>query len=392
MSKRKICVVTATRAEYGLLFWLLRELQQAPDVELQLVVTGTHLSPRFGMTARDIEADGFEIRTQLPIPLDDDTPVGVTRSMATATAAFADCFAALAPDLLVLLGDRYEALAAAQAAMVARVPIAHLHGGEATEGAINEAIRHSITKMSHLHFVAAEAFRQRVVQLGETPDRVWIVGATGLDNIARLEPIDRAQIEAELGLRLATPSYLVTYHPATLGDEPPAQAMRTLLEGLDEDEPTIVLTGVNADTGSSAIRHEIERFAAERPNRVRMVESLGARRYLSAMRWVDVVVGNSSSGLLEAPFVGTPSIDIGVRQQGRPRAPSVIHCAAERNAIRQALRQALSPEHRAIAARRETPYGTPGAAHRIAEVLRAHPLDKLLTKRFHDLQPGTIHE
>ena len=196
MSKRKICVVTATRAEYGLLFWLLRELQQAPDVELQLVVTGTHLSPRFGMTVRDIEADGFEIRTQLPIPLDDDTPVGVTRSMATATAAFADCFAALAPDLLVLLGDRYEALAAAQAAMVARVPIAHLHGGEATEGAIDEAIRHSITKMSHLHFVAAEAFRQRVVQLGETPDRVWIVGATGLDNIARLEPIDRAQIEA----------------------------------------------------------------------------------------------------------------------------------------------------------------------------------------------------
>ena len=212
MSKRKICVVTATRAEYGLLFWLLRELQQTPDVELQLVVTGTHLSAVFGMTVDGIEADGFEIRARLPIPLDDDSPVGVTRSMAAATCAFADCFAALAPDLLVLLGDRYEMLAAAQAAMVARVPIAHLHGGEATEGAIDEAIRHAITKMSHLHFVAAEAFRQRVLQLGEAPQNVWVVGATGLDNIARLELMDRAAIEAELGVALATPSYLVTYH------------------------------------------------------------------------------------------------------------------------------------------------------------------------------------
>jgi UDP-hydrolysing UDP-N-acetyl-D-glucosamine 2-epimerase len=392
MSKRKICVVTATRAEYGLLFWLLRELRQAPDVELQLVVTGTHLSPTFGMTVKGIETDGFEIHARLPIPLDDDSAVGVTRSMAAATAAFADCFASLAPDMLVLLGDRYEMLAAAQAAMIARLPIAHLHGGEATEGAIDEAIRHAITKMSHLHFVAAEAFRQRVVQLGEAPERVWVVGATGLDNIARLEPIDRAAIESELGLSLATPSYLVTYHPATLGDEPPAEAMRTLLEVLDEGGAKIVVTGVNADTGGTAIRREIQRFASMRPERVCVIESLGARKYLSAMRWVDVVVGNSSSGLLEAPFVGTPSVDIGVRQQGRLRAPSVIHCAAQRDAIRQALRQALSAGHKALAARRETPYGTPGAAQRIAAVLRAHPLDTLLAKRFHDLQTRVAHE
>ncbi len=392
MSKRRICVVTATRAEYGLLFWLLRELQQAPDVELQLVVTGTHLSSSFGMTVDCIEADGFEIHARLPIPVGDDRPVGVTRSMAAATASFGDCFAALVPDLLVLLGDRYEMLAAAQAAMVARIPIAHLHGGEATEGAIDEAIRHAITKMAHLHFVAAEAFRRRVVQLGEAPERVWVVGAAGLDNIARLKLMERAEIEADLGVRLATASYLVTYHPATLADEAPGDTMRALLETLDEGQPTIVVTGVNADTGGCAIRREAEEFAASRPGRVRVVESLGTMRYLSAMRWVDALVGNSSSGLLEAPSVGTPSIDIGARQQGRPRAPSVIHCEANRAAIRQALLQVCSPQHKALAARRETPYGTPGSAQRTAAVLRSHPLDELLTKRFHDLQPRTSRD
>jgi len=386
MNRRKVCVVTATRAEYGLLYWLLRELQQAPDVELQLVVTGAHLSPRFGMTVAAIEADGFTIDARLPIPLDDDRPPGIARAMAAATVGFADSFERLAPDLLVLLGDRYEMLAAAQAAMLARLPIAHLHGGEATEGAIDEAIRHAITKMAQLHFVAAEAFRQRVIQLGESRQRIWVVGATGLDNIARLVPVERAELEAELGLTLAAPSCLVTYHPATLGGEAPGTAMRTLLEALDEDAPTLVLTGVNADTGGSAVRREAEAFAAARPARVRLVESLGARKYLSLMRLVDAVVGNSSSGLLEAPAVGTPSIDIGERQRGRPRAPSVIHCAAERASIRAAWRQARSPEHRALAARRETPYGTPGAAQRIATVLRSQPLDGLLVKRFHDLQ------
>jgi len=384
---RRIGVVTATRAEYGLLRSLLDTLRADAAVELQLVVAGAHLAERFGMTVRQIEQDGLRIDARVPMPLDDDSALGVTRALAAATAGFGEAFARLRPDLLVVLGDRYEMLAAAQAAMLARIPIAHLHGGEATEGAVDEAIRHAITKMSHLHFVAAEAFRRRVIQLGERPDRVWTVGATGLDNIAGVERLPRAQLEAALGIALRAPSFLVTYHPATLSDADPGQAMRTLLEALDETGGTIVLTGVNADAGGAAVRREAERFAAARPERVRLVETLGVQRYLSLMALVDAVVGNSSSGLLEAPSVGTPSVDVGERQRGRPRAPSVVHCDGDAQAIRGALATALSPQMRAVAARRETPYGTPGAAGRIAAVLRAHPLEGLLAKRFHDLSP-----
>lgn len=389
MTARSVCVVTATRAEYGLLYWLLRALQDDPDIALQLVVTGTHLSPAFGMTVDGIESDGFAIAERVPMALQDDSPAGVTRSLGTATLGFADAFARLRPDVLVLLGDRYEMLAAAQAAMIARIPIAHIHGGETTEGAIDESIRHAITKMAHLHFVAAEDFRRRVIQLGEAPERVWVVGAAGLDNIARLPLLDRAALEAELGIAFAQPSFLVTYHPVTLRDEDPAIAMRTLLEVLDEEGRSIVLTGVNADTGASSIRREAERFAAARPGHVRLVESLGALRYLSVIQQVDAVVGNSSSGLLEAPALGKPTVDIGERQQGRLRAPAVIHCEATPEAIRSAVKRALAPAHRALAARRETPYGTPGAAQRVVDVLRCHPLDDILIKRFHDL-PGMV--
>ncbi len=389
MTPRKVCVVTATRAEYGLLYWLLRALRDEPEVTLQVVVTGAHLSRAFGMTVETIESDGFEIAERVPIPLDDDSPTGVTKALGIATLGFADAFARLAPDVLVLLGDRYEMLAAAQAAMVARIPIAHIHGGEATEGLIDEAIRHSITKMAHLHFVAADDFRRRVIQLGEAPERVWVVGAAGLDNIARLPLLDRTLLEAELGITFAQPSFLVTYHPVTLRDEDPAIAMRTLLEVLDAYGGSIVLTGVNADTGATSIRLEAERFAAQRPGRVLLVETLGVLRYLSVMRQVDVVVGNSSSGLLEAPALGKPTVDIGERQQGRLRAPAVIHCDASPRAIRDAVQRALTPAHRALAARRETPYGTPGAAQRIAGVLREHALGGILIKRFHDLPVET---
>lgn len=385
MTPRKICVVTATRAEYGLLYWLLRALRDDASVTLQLVVTGTHLSPAFGMTVNGIESDGFEISDRVPMLLQDDSPQGVTKSLGLATLGMADTFARLRPDALVLLGDRYEMLAAAQAAMIARIPIAHVHGGEATQGLIDEAIRHAITKMAHLHFVAADDFRRRVIQLGETPDHVWTVGATGLDNIARLPLLDRASLEANLGFSLPRPSLLVTYHPVTLSEEDPGASMRTLLEALDETGANLVLTGVNADTGGSSMRREAEQFAAARPGRVLLVESLGALRYLSVMQHVDAVIGNSSSGLLEAPALGKPTVDIGERQQGRLLAPSVIHCDANAESIRAAVRQALSPAHQALAARRETPYGTPGAAERIAAVLRSHPLEGLLMKRFHDL-------
>lgn len=383
--RRRVCVVTATRAEYGLLYWLLSALRDDAQIELQLVVTGAHLSSAHGSTVCQIEADGFTIAERLPILLQDDSPQGITKSLGLATLAFADAFARLAPDVLVLLGDRYEMLGAAQAAMIGRVPIAHIHGGEATEGLIDEAIRHSITKMAHLHFVAADDFRRRVIQLGEDPSRVWVVGAVGLDNIARLPLLDRETLAAQLGVSLASPFLLVTYHPVTLCLQNPGEAMQALLEVADEIAGTIILTGVNADTGGSAMREVAERFAATRQGKVLLAESLGTLRYLSAMKHADAVVGNSSSGLLEAPALGSPTVDIGERQQGRLRAPSVIHCASESQAMAAAIRRALSPAHRALAARRETPYGTPGAAERILSVLRMHPLEGLLVKRFHNL-------
>lgn len=382
---RRVCVVTATRAEYGLLWSLLDELRRDPDVELQLVVTGTHLSERYGRSVEQIERDGFPIAARVPLPLDDDSVQGVTRALAAATSALGEAYAALQPDLLVLLGDRYEVLAAAQAAMVARVPIAHVHGGEATEGLMDEAIRHAVTKMSHLHFVAAEDFRRRVIQLGEAPSRVWTVGATGLDNIARLALLDRGALEAELGFRFDAPSFLVTYHPVTLSRDDQGASMQRLLEAIDAIGGRALLTGVNADTGGHAIRRVAEDYAARAPERFHLVETLGVLRYLSAMAQVDAVLGNSSSGLIEAPAMGKPVLDIGDRQRGRPRAPAVVHCEDDAASIAAGLQTVLSPRQREIARRRETSYGLPGAAKKIAGVIRAHPLEGLLLKRFHDL-------
>lgn len=389
MNRRKICVVTATRAEYGLLTSLLGELRANPSVELQLVVTGAHLSERFGLTVRQIERDGVPIAARVPVPLDDDTAVGVTDALALTAAGLGRTFQELQPELLVLLGDRYEMLGAAQASMLARIPIAHVHGGEATEGLIDEAIRHAITKMSHLHFVAAEAFRRRVIQLGETPERVWTVGATGLDNIAQMSRIGRAELQADLGIELRSPSFLVTHHPVTLQTGDPGAPMRTLLEVLDGFGGTIVITGVNADPGNAALRQVVDRFAATRRERVLAIESLGARRYLSLVATVDAVVGNSSSGLIEAPSLGTPTVDIGDRQRGRLYAPSVVHCNEDATDIRLAVEQVLSDDHRAIARQRCTPYGEPGAGKRIAEILSKHPLDGLLIKQFHNLEGFT---
>lgn len=389
MTLRKICVITATRAEYGLLSALLARLRGDTAVELQLVVTGAHLSERFGSTVRHIEHDGIPIAARVPVPLDDDSPQGVTEALAATTAGLGRAFQELRPDLLVLLGDRYEMLGAAQAAMLAQIPIAHVHGGEATEGLIDEAIRHAITKMSHLHFVAADAFRRRVIQLGEAPERVWTVGATGLDNIAQMPRLERSALEADLGIVFQSPSFLVTHHPVTLQSGDPGAAMRTLLAVLDGFGGTILITGVNADPGNDTLRREIKRFASERRGRVLAVESLGVHRYLSAVAAVDVVVGNSSSGLIEAPSIGTPTVDIGERQRGRLFAPSVVHCDEDADSIRRAVEQALSPAHRAIAQQRHTPYGEPGAAQRIAAIVRSHPLDGLLLKRFHDLAGNT---
>lgn len=388
MSKRKVCVVTGTRAEYGLLYWLLREIETAEDLELQLVVTGMHLSPEFGLTVREIEADGFAIAERVEMLVSSDTPVGTAKAIGLGVIGFADAFARLRPDLLVLLGDRFEILAAAQAALVARIPIAHLHGGETTEGAFDEAIRHSITKMSHLHFVAAEPYRRRVIQLGENPSHVFNVGAPGLDHIARTPLLERHEFEHAIDFKLGTPTFLVTYHAATLSGRSPGEGAAELLQALDRfTAARIIFTKANADAGGRAINGVLESYAAGRPERVRVFASLGQQRYLSALRLVDAVIGNSSSGVIEAPAFGVPTINIGTRQQGRLRAASVIDCAEDADEIASAIERALTPGFRESLSDTAPPYGRGGAAQRVVEVLRRVPLgEELLMKPFFDVR------
>jgi GDP/UDP-N,N'-diacetylbacillosamine 2-epimerase (hydrolysing) len=298
---RKICVVTGSRAEYGLLRWVMEGIRATPGVELQVVVTGMHLAPAFGETYREIEKDGFHIDRKVDIALDSDTSAAISRSMGLGLIGFGAALQELQPDLLLVLGDRFEIFSAASAAMVACIPIAHLHGGELTEGAIDEAIRHSITKMSHLHFVAAEEYRRRVIQLGEDPQRVFLVGGLGLDNIRRLTLLDRPELEASLGFALGSKNLLVTFHPSTLESAKSAQQMSELLDALDRLEDTrLIFTLPNADAGGRVLIDMIEDFVGKHVN-ARAYASLGQLRYLSCLFWGDGVIGNSSSGLIEAP-------------------------------------------------------------------------------------------
>lgn len=379
-------MVTGTRAEYGLLYWLLRELREDPRTVLQIVATGAHLSPEFGLTYRLIEQDGFAIDEKVDMQLGDDSAAGVTKSLGYGTIGFAAALQRLKPDLLVLLGDRYEILAAAQAAMMARIPVAHIHGGESTEGLIDESIRHSVTKMSHLHFVSAPAYRKRVIQLGEDPARVFLVGAAGLDNIHRLALMDRTEVESALGRTLLKPLLLVTYHPVTLSAEGAKVPVRRLLQALDRIKgATLALTQTNADPDGHIVNEIFDGHAKSFPDRVTRISAPGQLLYLSLLKNCDVVIGNSSSGLLEAPSLGVPTVNIGKRQQGRLRAPSVIDCAESADAIETAIREALTEEFKSIAMRRETPYGKEGAAAKMKEILLSHSLEGLLMKKFHDL-------
>jgi UDP-N-acetylglucosamine 2-epimerase (non-hydrolysing)/GDP/UDP-N,N'-diacetylbacillosamine 2-epimerase (hydrolysing) len=387
MSKRKICVVTGTRAEYGSLYWLLREIQADDALQLQLAVTGMHLSPEFGLTIRDIEADGFAVDERVEMLLSSDTPVGIAKSVGIGVIGFADAFARLQPDVVVVLGDRFEILAAAQAALVARIPIAHLHGGETTEGVFDEAIRHSITKMAHLHFVAAEPYRRRVIQLGEAPSRVWNVGAPGLDHLRRTRLLDRAAFEHAIDFDLGEPTFLVTYHPATLSERSPGEAARELLRALDRfASARILFTKTNADTGGRVINEMIDAYVAEHSERARAFTSLGQQRYLSALNLVNLVIGNSSSGVIEAPAFNVPTVNIGPRQQGRLRAVSVVDCSVDADDIATAIERALSNEFKASLQDMKLPYGQGDTAQKIASVLRESILGEgLLMKRFFDV-------
>jgi len=354
-------------------------------LKLQLVVTGAHLSPEFGSTYREIEHDGFVIDRKVEMLLSSDSPVGITTSMGLGLLGFGGVLQDLQPDLVLLLGDRFETFSAAVAAMVARIPIAHLHGGETTEGAFDEALRHSITKMSHLHFVAAQEYQSRVVQLGEHPEKVFVVGGLGVDAIERLNLLDRAELERSLEFELGARNLLVTFHPVTLEDETSRQHMGELLAALETLEDThLIFTMPNADTDSRGLFSMIESFVGNHKN-ARAYTSLGHLRYLSCIKHVDGVVGNSSSGLSEVPSFKKGTINIGDRQAGRLKANSVIDCNPNQQSILEALEQLFSPEFQDILASIRNPYGQGGASESIVEVLCDHPLDSILKKSFHDL-------
>ena len=386
MKQRKVCVVTGTRAEYGLLRWVMEEIRESASLELQVIATGMHLSPEFGLTYRDIEADGFRIDRKLEMLLSADTPSAISKSMGVALIGFADAYDQLRPDLLLVLGDRYEILAAATAAMIARIPIAHLHGGETTEGAFDEAIRHSITKMSHLHFVAAEDYRKRVIQLGEHPNRVFQVGGLGIDNIHRLPLLSREALEESLEFSLGERNLLITFHPVTLEQNTSAQQMRELLAALKQQERTqLIFTMPNADTEGRVLFGMIEEFVRQNTERAKAFTSLGQLRYLSCLQHVDAVIGNSSSGLSEAPSFRIGTVNIGDRQKGRLKADSVIDCNPEQKSILGALQHLYSPAFQQKLKIILNPYGEGGASKAIVKQLELSRFDGLLKKRFHDL-------
>jgi len=384
-ARRKICVVTGTRAEYGLLRWVMQGIQDSDVLDLQLIVTGMHLSPEFGLTVQEIEADGFRIDRKVEMLLSSDTPVGITKSMGLAMIGFADALAELQPDLLLVLGDRYEIFAAAASAMIARIPIAHLHGGESTEGVIDEPIRHGITKMAHLHFVAANEYRQRVIQLGEQPEYVFEVGGLGIDNIHRLSLLSRSELEEELDFKLAQRNLLVTFHPVTLEKSTSSDQAKELLMALDElDDVGLIFTMPNADTDGRVLFQQINEFCARHP-RSRAYISLGQLRYLSCIKHVDGVIGNSSSGIAEVPSFHKGTVNIGDRQRGRLRAASVIDCQADRVSISKAIERLLSPAFIAMLPNVKNPYGSGGASLAIIKALERQSFDNLLKKKFFDL-------
>lgn len=371
----------------------MKEVQADARLQLQVVATGMHMSPEFGLTYKDIEADGFQIDEKVEMLLSSDTPTGIAKSIGLGTIGMADAFARLCPDLVVLLGDRFETFAAAQAALVARIPIAHLHGGETTEGSIDEAFRHAITKMSHLHFTSTEEYRERVIQLGEDPQRVFNFGAAAMDNLSRIPLLDRAALEAALGFQLGKRNLLVTFHPVTLENASASQQFEALLQALEELEDChLILTKPNADTDGRIIGDMIDAFATKHRERAAAFTSLGQLRYLSTMRLVDGVVGNSSSGLIEAPSFRIGTVNIGDRQKGRIKADSVIDCKPDKESIQAALRQVFSERFRQSLPAVLNPYGDGPVAQKIAHVLATLSLDGLLKKSFYSPTPNTKTE
>ena len=386
MNKRKICVVTGTRAEYGLLYWLMKEIEADNNLELQITVTGMHLSPEFGLTYKEVEKE-FTINKKIEMLLSSDTSIGISKSMGLGQISFAEAFEELQPDLVVVLGDRYEIFSAVSAAMIARVPIAHLHGGETTEGAFDESIRHSITKMSHLHFTATDEYRNRVIQLGEHPSRVFNVGGLGIDNIKRLPLLDKEAFEKSIDFKLNKKNILVTFHPVTLEDATAKTQFLELLDAIDSLENThTIFTKANSDTDGRIINQMIDEYVAKNRDKSVAFTSLGQLRYLSALQYVDAVVGNSSSGLAEAPTFKIGTINIGDRQKGRIMADSVICAQSNATSIKEAFTTLYTDEFQKILAQTSNPYGNGGSSTKIKEIIKKTSLEGLLKKSFYDLK------
>ena len=385
---RKICVITGTRAEYGLLGRLMKMIQDDNSTHLQIIATNMHLSPKFGNTYQEIEKDGFTIDYKIPIIDDNDKDDAVTtvKSMAKALAGFADAYNELRPDLVVVLGDRYEILAAAEAALIERIPIAHIHGGEVTEGAFDDAIRHSITKMSHLHFASTEAYRKRIIQLGEQPDHVFYTGALGVENIKRLHLMNKAEIEKEIGFEIDCNTILVTYHPVTLGNRTAKDDIDDFISALEERKDLrIIFTMPNSDTGSQFIVEAVNGFVERNHGRAKAFKSLGVVRYLSVMKQVAAVVGNSSSGIVEVPSFGIPTLNIGDRQKGRIQAESTYNCMPAKESVLNGLNKVLSKEFRELASKVHNPYEKANTAEEIFKVISTYPLEQLNQKHFYDI-------
>lgn len=385
--KYKICIVTATRAEYGLLRPLIRRIEQEDSLTLLLAVTGAHLEMRYGNTVEEIKQDALPIDVCLPILTQGDTQQDVSRVMANAITAFTDYFMARKPDMVVLLGDRYETLGVAIAALTCHIPISHIHGGETTEGAMDEAIRHAITKMSALHFTACEEYRKRVIQLGETPDRVFNVGALGVENIKHLPLLSKEEVGAQIGFSLSAPYALITFHPVTLEQQTQGRQVQELFAALEEfAQLRLIFTKANADSGGMEINALIDGYVCAHPHRAVAFFSMGYLRYLSAMQGCAMVLGNSSSGILEAPAFHVPTIDIGERQKGRLAAASVLHCDVEQRSIVTAIEQALSPEFQQLCSTVESPFGDGHTSEQIVSVIKETLKAGIsLKKKFYDV-------
>lgn len=385
---KRICVVTGTRAEYGLLYWTLVALKKDPSIKLQICATGMHMSPEFGLTYHQIEKDGFTIDYKVESLMSSDSGTGIAKSIGLGISGISDAFSQLEPDIVLLLGDRYEILAAAIAAMSLRIPIAHCHGGESTEGLIDESIRHSITKMSHLHFTATKAFEKRVIQLGEQPANVFCFGAMGIEYINKIKFLTKKEIEDKMNFSFLTNNYLITYHPETLEMKESSDKFSELLKALEEiknNDTLFIFTMPNADNNGRVIIDMINQFVKTNPFNSIAFTSMGQINYLSTLKFVNAVIGNSSSGLIEAPTLKIPTVNVGDRQRGRIMAKSVICCHTEKNKILHAIKKSSSRDFKARINDFENPYGFQNVSSKIVDILKKVSEKDLLKKKFYNL-------